>query len=161
MDKAHALALLGLAEGSTPREVRQQYRRLIERWHPDQFVSDPAGFAEAAARTCQLNQALALLEAEPRVDVPFAPAHDTPQFGRRLTPEEVDEISNAIGRESWTGFMGRLIAVLVPFYFGAILLGQRGRLGHLYALSEYERLLAYGSIGLGVGLGWLFFRRRR
>lgn len=45
MDRAEALAVLGLAEGASPEEIRAAHRRLIQRVHPD-----VGGSADLAAR---------------------------------------------------------------------------------------------------------------
>lgn len=45
MTREEALALLGLAEGATPEEIRSAHRRLIQRVHPD-----AGGSADLAAR---------------------------------------------------------------------------------------------------------------
>lgn len=146
-------------------EARQQYRRLVRRWHPDQFADDAVGLAEATEKMRLLNEAVATIEATlagTTHDELLRPtsAQDQAQFGRRLTGNEIDEIAEAIGTGSWAGYMGKIIVVVTPFYLGAELMGRRGTFGHLYSLTEYERALGMSLMALGVTLGWFLFRSK-
>jgi hypothetical protein len=60
VDEAEARAVLGVAAGATPAEVRSAYRALLLRHHPDHAAED-----DAAARTRQLTEAHAALRAAP------------------------------------------------------------------------------------------------
>ncbi len=53
MSRDEALAVLGLAEGATPDEIRAAHRRLIQRMHPD-----VGGSADLAARINQAKDVL-------------------------------------------------------------------------------------------------------
>jgi hypothetical protein len=59
--RARAFAQLGLSPGASPAQVRAQYKALVRRWHPDRFLSDPRGQAEAADRMREINAAYELI----------------------------------------------------------------------------------------------------
>ena len=52
-----AYAVLGLQPGASLQEVKQQFKTLVRRWHPDRFANDPQGKAEANDRLRVINQA--------------------------------------------------------------------------------------------------------
>src|SRR4051812_25136871 len=56
-DLLHALAILGLSERATKRQIARQYRNVVKRSHPDRFASDPQGAAEATERLRRINRA--------------------------------------------------------------------------------------------------------
>lgn len=114
MDLPHALAALGLGPTATLEEAQQQYRLLSKRWHPDRFAGDATAVADAMSQTRLLKEAVSVIEAhagtsrtaggEKTVGERF---DDTEQFGRRLTRHEIEEMSQAIGTESWAMFIGK------------------------------------------------------
>ncbi len=96
-----AWATLGLRPGASLEAAHSAYRGLAKRWHPDRFVDDPAGQAQAAIQMRVINGAYrTLLESA----VWKAPAGgDTPTTstpGRRLSKEEIDRIVSSIGSDS-------------------------------------------------------------
>lgn len=50
-------AVLGLQPGASLQEVKQQFRTLVRRWHPDRYANDPQGKAEANDRLRVINNA--------------------------------------------------------------------------------------------------------
>jgi DnaJ-class molecular chaperone len=40
--------VLGLREGATPQEIKDTYKALVKKWHPDKRGGDQKRFAEAA-----------------------------------------------------------------------------------------------------------------
>jgi curved DNA-binding protein CbpA len=51
----HAYAVLGLSPPVSEPRLKQRYKVLVRRWHPDRFQNDPAGQAEAAVRLRNIN----------------------------------------------------------------------------------------------------------
>jgi curved DNA-binding protein CbpA len=106
---ARAYATLGVPPGTPLGALRKQYKALVRKWHPDRFASDAQGQAEATLRMRAINDAFRLVaersihDAAPQgseraaaADQP-SPAHrGEPQFGRRLTREEIDRMVEAM-----------------------------------------------------------------
>jgi hypothetical protein len=108
---ARAYATLELAAGACSAEAKKQYRLLVKRWHPDQFLGDPQGQAEAAIRMREINDAYRritthLAGGSPSADGPAAhearapnPTSYTPPIrpGQRLTREQIDRMVESMG----------------------------------------------------------------
>jgi hypothetical protein len=45
--QTRAFATLGVRPGCSRGELKRAYRALVKRWHPDRYLADPAGQAEA------------------------------------------------------------------------------------------------------------------
>ena len=71
--------ILELDRGASPEAVREAYRRLAKRWHPDR-----GGGAHATARMAEINVAYDLLRAEAAHRRPVGPAPRRP----RSRPEQ-------------------------------------------------------------------------
>ena len=102
-DLRRAWAVLELKPGSSFEALRAQYLKLVKRWHPDRFIKDPAGAAEATSHLQQINAAYrVLLEATVQPPAGAAPSDDGLRpTGRRLSREEIDRIVKAMGTKSW------------------------------------------------------------
>ncbi|PAX60443.1 dynamin family protein [Brunnivagina elsteri] len=53
--------VLGLKDGATMDEVKQAYKKLVKKWHPDLFVGKAQQLQEAQEKMRQINEAYALL----------------------------------------------------------------------------------------------------
>ena len=113
-DLKSAYAALGLEPGAPLPIVKRQFKTLVRTWHPDRFVGDPQGVAEANQRLRIINRAyntiLATFNHAPpqlRRDPPTAapapspsgsaqggPRH--PPVSIRLTPEQIDAIVESL-----------------------------------------------------------------
>ncbi len=90
-----SFAVLGLRPGTPLPEVRRRYRFLAQRWHPDRYAADARNQAEAGAEMRRINEAYqAVVESQ-------TPSSTGASSGpaRRLSPEEIDAISRAIGSD--------------------------------------------------------------
>lgn len=54
--------ILGLEATATPAEVKQAYRKLAKKWHPDRFVNRPQMLAKAQQEIKKINQAYTVLK---------------------------------------------------------------------------------------------------
>jgi len=133
-----AYATLGLRPGCSRREAARQYKRLVRRWHPDQYGSDSQGQAEAALRMREINRAFALLNGAATTDV----VHDDSEppttndaaaeprsrfFGQRLSETDLREIADSIGGPDVVGTLGRYLFWGGSLACGGILILQPGR----------------------------------
>src|SRR5262245_14237042 len=102
-ERARAYAVLGVDRGISREELRHHYRRLVRRWHPDRFATDPQSLAEAEARMREINRAYQVLIAAPPIAAApsaAAPRDTPPRPGARLTREQIDRMVEAFGTRS-------------------------------------------------------------
>lgn len=119
-DINQAFAILGVGPGSPADQVRHAYRRLVKRWHPDQFAHNPGARADAEARLKIINQAYAVIKvyfknhpgpatADPRKENGHHPPESDPArrfgspfhfAGRIRTPPQPDPQPRATPRPS-------------------------------------------------------------
>jgi len=108
-----AYAVLGLKPGASLPEVKQQFKTLVRRWHPDRYANDPQGRAEANDRLRVINNAYSTIlqtsfgesaqpirrDPKPNVSPPDEPAptdHTPPPVGPPLTREQIDAMIDAL-----------------------------------------------------------------
>jgi hypothetical protein len=101
-----AYAVLGLAVGAAPREIKRRYRSLVKQWHPDRFQADPVGQADAAVQMRRINDAYRTIQGAQTNAWGFTPASseadrartDQQEGGapRRLSRDEIDAMVTAI-----------------------------------------------------------------
>lgn len=96
-DLRRAYSKLGLELGADRARVRQRYRDLAKRWHPDRYAADPQGQAEAAAQMREINAAYREVIAHVRTSARGGPPDARVTRGR-LSREEIDSYVRAIGR---------------------------------------------------------------
>jgi hypothetical protein len=84
MDIQTCLHLLELESPLTAERVQHAYRRMVKRWHPDQFAHQPAILATAEERLKKINQAYTTLKEYIRdqPEVKFC-SEDSPDLARR------------------------------------------------------------------------------
>ena len=107
-----AYAVLGLKPGASLQEVKQQFKTLVRRWHPDRYANDPQGRTEANDRLRVINHAYSTILQSSAVDVvpPVrreSPPNPVPQdksaaeatpppVGPPLTREQIDAMIDAL-----------------------------------------------------------------
>src|SRR5262245_36983162 len=107
-----AYAVMGLQPGTSLQEVKQQFKMLVRRWHPDRFANDPQGKAEANDRLRLINHAYSTILQSSAADAvsqirrepPSSPAtpdqsateHTPPPVGPPLTRDEIDAMIDAL-----------------------------------------------------------------
>ena len=133
---AHAYATLDLPPWSSKRETTRQYKKLVKRWHPDQYANDPQGQAEAAQRMREINRAYAVIqEARRNGRIPRAtpvtasnrePRQRSRFFGQRLSEADLDDIADAIGTPSYFGILARYAFWAGGITYGLLLLMWSG-----------------------------------
>lgn len=95
-----ACAVLGVTPSATAREAKRAYKKLVRRWHPDRFASDPQGEREATARLQQITEAYqSILHALGPGDtsVPAGPRPCEP--GVPLSREEIERLVETMRAE--------------------------------------------------------------
>ena len=158
----HAYAVLGLSPPVSEPRLKQRYKVLVRRWHPDRFQNDPAGQAEAAVRLRNINIAyeavlasLGLEEPPQNADPPIAPPPVAPPTVKRpfstggrgfsLSPEQIDGIVDSINRNNRmfppeSALERRVsLAVVFGYFVAAVILQSTGGPG----LLIFSRLILY------------------
>jgi DnaJ-like protein len=158
---SRAYAILGLARGCSPEDLRATYRKLVKRWHPDRYTADPAGQAEASARLREINGALRIVAADMATIRPSGSTVRTPASaetspgptvhspGRPLTRNEIDAIVGAVGAESPIDTLLEWLGLVWPFG-GALFLLLIQRRG--VPPAPVETSLAFALLVLGIVL---------
>ena len=94
---ASAYAVLGLPTGASRWRVRQRYKMLVRRWHPDRFAGDRQGVEEATRQMQAINAAYAMIGAAPEIGDTARESHIADEgSGRSWTRRDIEEIVNGI-----------------------------------------------------------------
>jgi len=106
----HAYTVLGVPPDASALAIKQAYRRLVKRWHPDLYESGTSAHAEALELTRRINQAYACItraplryyrepSPPPSSEPPAAPRstrpYDTSGYGTPL-PSNADKIEYSV-----------------------------------------------------------------
>ncbi len=104
MELVRACAELGVTPSASLREAKRAYKRLVKRWHPDRFASDPQAQAEATLRLQRITEAYQViahaLGPGAAVDSVLG-RRSGPRYepGERLPREEVERLVRSLGNE--------------------------------------------------------------
>jgi hypothetical protein len=104
MELVRACAELGVTPSASLREAKRAYKRLVKRWHPDRFASDPQAQAEATLRLQRITEAYQViahaLGPGAAVDSVLG-RQEGPRYqpGERLPREEVERLVRSLGNE--------------------------------------------------------------
>lgn len=166
-DLRHAYAVLELSPPVSEARLKQRYKTLVRRWHPDRYQADSVGQAEAAQKLRDINVAYqtvarSLESTEPSRDSSVGLTADRP-FS--WSPERVEAVAESINRlnrlslvpemslDRWLSIAAVALYVLVasvllPAHFGQ---GKRELVRALALASAYFWLPLYLS-GPQVGM---------
>ncbi|HEV3139521.1 MAG TPA: DnaJ domain-containing protein [Vicinamibacterales bacterium] len=162
---ARAYAVLGLRPGCSRRDIKQQYKAMVRKWHPDRYAGDAVGFVEATAHMRRINEAFATLvdaarvrEATPPPRTAPDPAPPTsdpaPPIGRPLTAAEIDVIAKAIGSPDPIGAALDTLGWWAPLTAAAFMLLPQGMRSPSW--SDWMWAVVFAATAFG-----LKFRRRK
>jgi curved DNA-binding protein CbpA len=123
---ANHYALLQIAQDASPQELRQAFRRLSKRYHPD-TTELPAEQAEEAFRQLQLAY-LTLSDPERRrvYDHSLQPALPPPQRPVRLAAPQPAPVRRALSGGEWFALLLLGLAVVFSLVLGVGLAWARG-----------------------------------
>jgi len=92
-----AYAVLGLSMGVSKWRVRQRYKTLVRRWHPDRFVGDRQGVEEATRQMQAINAAYGMICSRSEIGETVPPSHPADEGrSRSWTRREIQEIVDGI-----------------------------------------------------------------
>src|ERR1700674_1321185 len=119
----HSYQVLGVLLSASASFIKQTYRKLVKRWHPDLYQNGTPEYAEATQMTKLLNGAYADIENAPlryHIDA-FPPSYAasrqaTSPFSTQPSSTRTDSILKTDWLEFWIrficgGFLGALLAV--------------------------------------------------
>lgn len=146
--------MIGVSVSASAPSIKQAYRRLVKRWHPDRYPSGTQGHVEATQMTKLINEAYAAIRHAPlRYYVephPVAPGTSgqtgwASTYSPRATYEPRDINSEALRKgdrlEFWVRFVcGALLGALISF--------------RLLLMTSDLGSLVVGVVLIAVGLGF-------
>jgi len=148
-DLKHAYQILGVPLLASASSIKQTYRNLVKRWHPDLYPSGSPAYVEATQMTKLINGAYAAIENAPlryHIDA-CPPAYVESGQSTRPSPNEPSYArSETIPKTDWLEFW-------IRFVFGAFigaLLSVRVFLFHY----DEPAILIPVTIGLILGFGF-------
>jgi len=128
----HSYEIFQLGPDATPDQIKQVYRDLVKKWHPDRFGHDPQLQRKAQEKFIEINEAYALLRSlspgeprqsdyrkaspQPRAPIPVTPRR--PSTSRVMRFQSIQE-SNRFGRIQATSAL--TIILVAVFAIGTII----------------------------------------
>lgn len=85
--------VLGVSQNATDEEIKAAYRKLVKKYHPDRFASDPAKQAAASEKLKQVNAAYDMLTKMKQGN--YSQASGSPQFAAVRMAIQRGELANA------------------------------------------------------------------
>ncbi len=146
-----AYRVLGVPLSATAISIKENYRRLMKRWHPDLFANGSEKQSEANRMTSLINQAYEKIENAPlkyyennRSPAPAAWPNGSRPMGRRAFVDPPDPFRNMERVEFWVKFG-------IGGVFGALF-----GLGSLLRLYTYQDPGTWGALAILAGTMLLF-----
>jgi hypothetical protein len=150
----HAYQILGAPLSASASSIKQTYRKLVKRWHPDLYPSGTPAYAEATQMTKLINAAYSGIENAPlRYYIEACPpAYVRSRQATRPSPNEPSGIrSETLPKTDWLEFWIRFVCGAL---FGA-LISVRFFLSRYFLFSdEQPAILILGIIGIILGSGF-------
>ncbi len=112
MDINQCLRILEIEGNLDPDRIHRSYRRLVKRWHPDQFAHQRAIHAQAEERLKEINQAYLFLKNHLKNNhrcKPTASAKKPSAASQRPTTQKQTPAGASPGLWSWLRRMGRIV----------------------------------------------------
>src|SRR5438046_10229682 len=98
-----AYAVLGLGRDTPSTALKRRYRILVKQWHPDRFVGDAKGIADATTMLKAINRAYSTIVEHRKRDFTVEPPRQSNRasptvrrFDGHLTAQQVDDIVAAV-----------------------------------------------------------------
>lgn len=176
------LAVLGLAPGASPEQVKRCYLALVKQWHPDRFANDPGQLKLAEEKLRAINVAYAALQGRPKLPEFFqhgstAPAYDSAPNSERSAYAARERPSGFAfwhGQTNWLSWAGTaalvgiavsslwFVAVTLADHYGppfaADFIRHEARLESVFANTR--RAAEQEEVWAMVNLGWFHFTGR-
>src|SRR5262245_31626282 len=147
----HSYEIFQLGPDATPDQIKQVYRDLVKKWHPDRFGNDPQLQRKAQEKFIEINEAYTLLRSlspdesrlsDNRKASPQPPRAPIPGTPRRPTTSRVmrfqsTQESNRFGRIQATSAL--TIILVAVFAIGTIIYAKLSMPSVLQPSTPYEK----------------------
>jgi hypothetical protein len=175
-DLRHAYQVLGISHDASAHSIKQAYRRLIKRWHPDLASPGTIAHNESSQMTCLINEAYAKIANAPlryraaayyqtknASGIPGASYKTAPQYQTQSNQEMLrdEDLPNIARIEFWVRFVcGFLFGLLMSFVFLVELALRSSDHASLLLLvcAAIPFACAFGSARFGDQFWLIFFR---
>jgi hypothetical protein len=144
-----AYQLLGVPLSASAHLIKQAYRRLVKRWHPDRYQSGTTAHSEATQMSKLINEAYSKIERAPlRYHIGATPPalRTTAQVMRTSTAESTSQTDEKFPNTSRLEFWVRFVCGAL---FGAIV-----SLDLLLNFMEFSAGVVFGIVGLVLGFAF-------
>jgi curved DNA-binding protein CbpA len=141
-----AYQLLGVPLSASGHLIKQAYRRLVKRWHPDRYPSGTTAHSEATQMSKLINEAYSNIERAPlRYHIEASPParRTTAQVMRTSTDESTSQTDEKFPNTSRLEFWVRFVCGAL---FGAIV-----SLDLLLNFSEFSAGVVFSMVSLILG----------
>jgi len=173
-DLRHAYQVLGISHDASAHSIKQAYRRLIKRWHPDLATPGTTSHNESTQMTLLINEAYSKIANAPlryRATAYYQPRATNsvpsykaaPQYQRQSEQETLrdEDLPNIARIEYWVRFVcGFLFGLLMSFIFLVELALHSSDHGSflLVVCAAIPFACAFGSARFGDQFWLIFFR---
>ena len=150
----HAYQILGVPLDASAHSIKQTYRRLVKRWHPDLYEDCTPSHAEATDMTRMINEAYSAIAHAPlRYHVETYPHQAKGRSGQTTSPTtneptsiSADHLPKSDRLEFWVRFVcGALFGIFVCLRLVTWSMPDS---------LQYSVVLALGSLGVILGFGF-------
>jgi curved DNA-binding protein CbpA len=160
----HAYQVLGVPLSASALSIKQAYRKLVKRWHPDLYQSGTPDHAEAARMSSFINSAYSIVQSAPLryyTETNLFPdgkgRRDTQSSTNESTSTPTETLPKTDRIEFWVRFVcGALFGILVSFRLVLEFFDQpailvvgvaAGILGFGFAAARYGDRFWYSILG--------------
>lgn len=150
LELKHAYQVLGVPLFASGSMIKQTYRKLLKRWHPDLYATRTPAYAEATQMTKLINEAYSAIENAPlRYHIDACPPAATrgKQGARASSNEQPSRSSENPPETDWLEFW-------IRFVFGAFVGALLSVRVFLFYYDE-PTILIPATVGLILGFGFV------
>jgi curved DNA-binding protein CbpA len=144
----HAYQVLGVPMDTTAPSIKQAYRRLVKRWHPDLYANGTPAHVEATHMTRLINEAYSAISHAPlRYHVETYRGPTSSKNSQARSPSASERIKVTAGEIPKTDRLEFWVRFVCGAFFGVFVVLD------LFSL-DFSGVIAVAAVGLIVGCGF-------